>query len=179
MIPVRPEAAVQMIARRIYQIRAKKVMLDSELAELYRVPTGTFNQAIKRNRNRFPGDFMFQLTAVETKSLRSQIVISNSGRGGRRYRPYAFTQEGVAMLSSILNSNRAVQVNIAIMRAFMKMREMASTYSNLARKLAELESRCDSHDDNIKLVFHTLKELIQTPAPRRRRMGFVHDDRPA
>ena len=179
MIPVRPQAAAEMIARRIYRIRAKKVMLDSDLAELYRVRTKAFNQAIKRNRSRFSGDFMFRLTAAEAQLLRSQIVTSNNGRGGRRYRPFVFTQEGVAMLSSILNSNRAVQVNIAIMRAFMKMREMASTYSNLARKLAELESRCDSHDDNIKLVFHTLKELIQTPAPRRRRMGFVHDDRPA
>ncbi len=179
MIPVRPQAAAEMIARRIYRIRAKKVMLDSDLAELYRVRTKAFNQAIKRNRSRFPGDFMFRLTTAEAQLLRSQIVTSNNGRGGRRYRPFVFTQEGVAMLSSILNSNRAVQVNIAIMRAFMKMREMASTYSNLARKLAELESRCDSHDENIKLVFHTLKELIRPPAPRRRRMGFVNDDRPA
>jgi phage regulator Rha-like protein len=179
MIPVRPQAAAEMIARRIYRIRAKKVMLDGELAELYRVPTGTFNQAIKRNRNRFPSDFMFQLTAAETKCLRSQNVISNSGRGGRRYRPYAFTQEGVAMLSSILRSDRAVQVNIAIMRAFTKMREMAATYSNLARQLAELEGRCDTHDDNIKLVFDTLRELIQAPNRHRRRMGFVNDDRPA
>ncbi|HET9321411.1 MAG TPA: ORF6N domain-containing protein [Bryobacteraceae bacterium] len=179
MIPVRPQAAAEMIARRIYRIRAKKVMLDSDLAELYRVRTKAFNQAIKRNRSRFPGDFMFRLTTAEAQLLRSQIVTSNNGRGGRRYRPFVFTQEGVAMLSSILNSNRAVQVNIAIMRAFMKMREMASTYSNLARKLAELESRCDSHDENIKLVFHTLKELTRPPAPRRRRMGFVNDNRPA
>jgi phage regulator Rha-like protein len=155
MIPVRPQAAAEMIARRIYRIRTKKVMLDSDLAELYRARTKAFNQAIKRNRSRFPSDFMFRLTATEAQFLRSQIVTSNNGRGGRRYRPFVFTQEGVAMLSSILKSNRAVQVNIAIMRAFMKMREMASTYSNLAHKLAELESRCDTHDANIKLVFHS------------------------
>ena len=115
MIPVRPHAAAEMIARRIYLIRAKKVMLDSDLAELYRVPTKAFNQAIKRNRSRFPDDFMFRLTTAEAQLLRSQIVTSNNGRGGRRYRPYVFTQEGVAMLSSILKSSRAVQVNIAIM----------------------------------------------------------------
>lgn len=176
MIPVRPQAAAEMIARRIYLIRAKKVMLDSDLAELYRVPTKAFNQAIKRNRSRFPSDFMFRMTTAEAHLLRSQIVTSNNGRGGRRYRPYVFTQEGVAMLSSILKSNRAVQVNIAIMRAFVKMREMAAAYSNLARKLAELESRCDTHDANIKLVFDTLKELIEAPTPRRGRMGFVDDD---
>ena len=179
MIPLRPGTAVELIARRIYRIREKKVMLDSDLAELYRVRTKAFNQAIKRNRSRFPCDFMFRLTAAEAQLLRSQIVTSNNGRGGRRYRPFVFTQEGVAMLSSILRSDRAVQVNIAIMRAFMKMREIASTYSDLARKLAELEGRCDTHDSNIKLVFDTLKELIKAPVVHRRRMGFVSDDRPA
>jgi len=112
-------------------------MLDRDLAELYGVPTGTLNQAVKRNRSRFPTDFMFQLSAAEARFLRSQIVISDAGRGGRRYRPYAFTQEGVAMLSSVLGSERAVQVNIAIMRAFVSMRQMAVNYTNLARKLAE------------------------------------------
>ena len=125
------------IASRIYVVREHKVMLDRDLAELYGVPTGTLNQAVKRNRSRFPTDFMFQLSAAEARFLRSQIVISDAGRGGRRYRPYAFTQEGVAMLSSVLGSERAVQVNIAIMRAFVSMRQMAVNYTNLARKLAE------------------------------------------
>ena len=148
-------------------------MLDTDLADLYGVPTKVFNQAVKRNRSRFPSDFMFQLKAAEARGLRSQIVTSNAGRGGRRYRPYAFTQEGVAMLSSVLKSDRAVLVNVAIMRAFVSLREMAVTYTNLARKLAELEGRCDTHDAHIKVVFETLKKLIHDPAERRRRFGFV------
>ena len=153
-------------------------MLDRDLAELYRVPTKVFNQAIKRNRGRFPADFMFQLTAAEARCLRSQFVTSNGSRGGRRYRPYAFTQEGVAMLSSVLKSERAVQVNIAVMRAFVSLREMAATYTSLARKLGELEKRCDTHDHHIRLVFDTLKKLIQAPVRPRQRMGFVSQDRP-
>ena len=153
-------------------------MLDHDLAELYGVPTKAFNQAVKRNRNRFPSDFMFQLTAAEGRSLRSQFVTSNGGRGGRRYRHHAFTQEGVAMLSSVLKSERAVQVNIAIMRAFVSLREMAATYTKLARKLSELERRCGTHDSNIKLVFDTLKRLLAAPARHGRRMGFVIDDYP-
>jgi len=153
-------------------------MLDTDLAELYGVPTKVFNQAVKRNRSRFPSDFMFQLKAAEARGLksqilRSQIVTSSAAHGGRRYRPYAFTQEGVAMLSSVLKSDRAVLVNIAIMRAFVSLREVAATYTNLARKLAELEGRCDTHDAHIKLVFDTLKKLIHDPAQRRRRFGFV------
>src|SRR5579864_7765987 len=162
-----------MVARRIYIIRGRKVMLDADLADLYRVPTKAFNQAVKRNRKRFPIDFMFQLSAGEARSLRSQIVTSNGGRGGRRYQPYAFTQEGVAMLSSVLSSPRAVQVNVAIMRAFVALRATAATYANLARKLEQLEKRCDHHDGNIRLVFDTLKTLIQAPAPHHRRIGFV------
>ena len=148
-------------------------MLDRDLAELYAVPTKVFNQAIKRNRDRFPADFMFQLTAAEERSLRSQFVTSNAGRGGSRYRPYAFTQEGVAMLSSVLKSERAVQVNIAVMRAFVTLREMAVSYRNIARKLGEPEKRCDTHDHHIKVVFDTLRKLIQAPEPPRRPIGFV------
>lgn len=166
-------AAVAVAARHIHIIRGRKVMLDFDLAELYRVATKVFNQAVKRNRRRFPADFMFQLSAEEAGCLRSQIVTSKEGRGGRRYRPYAFTQEGVAMLSSVLNSPRAVEVNIAIMRAFVAMRETALTYSSLARKLEELVKRCDRHDGNIRLVFDTLKRLVAAPAPHRRRIGFV------
>jgi hypothetical protein len=174
----RKPAEVECITHWIHLIRSQKVMLDTDLAELYGVATKAFNQAVKRNRSRFPSDFMFQLTPAEarglkSKILRSQIVTSSAAHGGRRYRPYAFTQEGVAMLSSVLKSDRAVLVNIAIMRAFVSLREMAATYTNLARKLAELEGRCDSHDTNIKLVFDTLKKLIHDPAQRRRRFGFV------
>ncbi|HLN03057.1 MAG TPA: ORF6N domain-containing protein [Bryobacteraceae bacterium] len=171
-------AQVARITHWIHLIRGQKVMLDTDLAELYGVPTKVFNQAVKRNRSRFPNDFMFQLKAAEARGLksqilRSQIVTSSAAHGGRRYRPYAFTQEGVAMLSSVLKSDRAVLVNIAIMRAFVSLREVAATYTNLARKLAELEGRCDTHDAHIKLVFDTLKKLIHDPAQRRRRFGFV------
>jgi hypothetical protein len=172
-------AAVQMITRRIYVVREKKVMLDRDLAELYDVPTKAFNQAIKRNRTRLPVDFMFQLSAQEAANLRSQFVTSSPSRhGGRRYRPFVFTQEGVAMLSSILRSQRAVQVNIAVMRAFVSLREMAVSYANLARKLGALEKRCDTHDHHIRLVFDTRKRFIQEPARPRHRVGFVSQDRP-
>ncbi len=173
MIPSKTPGAAEKIAHWIHVIREQKVMLDTDLAELYRVPTKAFNQAVKRNRSRFPQDFMFQLSAAEVRGLRSQIVTSNGGRGGRRYRPYAFTQEGIAMLSSVLNSERAVQVNIVIMRAFVSLREVAANYANLARKLGELESRCDMHDAHIKVVFDTLRKLIPGPAPRRKQIGFV------
>lgn len=167
------------IASRIYVVREHKVMLDRDLAELYGVPTGTVNQAVKRNRSRFPPDFRFQLTVTEARFLRSQIVISKERRGGSRYRPYAFTQEGVAMLSSVLGSERAVQVNIAIMRAFVSMRQMAVNYTGLARKLAELEQRCDTHGHNIKVVFQTLRKLLQPPARPRRPIGFVSQQHPS
>ena len=173
MTLTRPPCGVEQITHWIHLIRGQKVMVDADLAELYGVPTKAFNQAVKRNQSRFPRDFMFQLTAAEARGLRSQTVTSNASRGGRRYRPFAFTQEGVAMLSSVLKSDRAVQVNIAIMRAFVSLREMAASYTNLARKLAELEGRCDTHDANIKLVFDTLKKLIHAPAQRRRQIGFI------
>jgi phage regulator Rha-like protein len=166
-------AGTEKIKYWIHVIREQKVMVDADLAELYGVTTKVFNQAVKRNRSRFPSDFMFQLSAAEVRALRSQIVTSKRGRGGRRYRPYAFTQEGIAMLSSVLNSERAMQVNIAIMRAFVSLREVAANYANIARKLVELEGRCDGNDANIKLVFDALRKLIRGPAPRRKRMGFV------
>jgi hypothetical protein len=163
-----PEA---MVERRIHTIRSHRVMLDSDLAELYEVPTGTFNQAVKRNIERFPDDFMLQLTAKELQSLRSQFVISNAGRGGRRYLPYAFTEQGVAMLSSVLNSPRAVQVNIAIMRVFVQMRHIASTHQDLLRKVNEMEMK---YDDNFRVVFTAIKKLVEPPqilAPKRK-IGF-------
>ena len=131
---------VEMIERRIYLIRGQKVMLDRDLAELYQVETFNLNKAVKRNHDRFPEDFMFQLSKEEAESLTFQIGMSKpAGRGGRRTPPYAFTQEGVAMLSSVLRSKRAVQVNIAIMRAFFRLREILATNKDLARRISELE----------------------------------------
>lgn len=145
-------------------------MLDSELAELYQVPTKVFNQAVSRNRSRFPEDFMFQLTVEEDQSLRSQIVTSKVGRGGRRYRPYVFTEQGVAMLSSVLNSERAVHVNIAIMRAFVRLREMMESNKELAAKLEELEKK---YDAQFRVVFQAIRTLMSPSAKSKpRRIGF-------
>jgi hypothetical protein len=159
------------IERRIYEIRGKQVMLDNDLAELYDVETFNLNKAVKRNLDRFPTDFMFQLTATETESLRFQIGISKpSGRGGRRYLPYVFTQEGVAMLSSVLNSDRAIQVNVAIMRAFVQLRVMLTSHKDLARKLDTLENK---YDEQFSVVFKAIRKLM-TPSsvPPERRIGF-------
>ena len=159
------------VERRIYTIRGQRVMLDSDLAELYKVATGTFNQAVKRNLERFPEDFMIQLTASEATALRSQIVISNVGRGGRRYLPYAFTEQGIAMLSSVLNSPRAVQVNIAIMRVFVQMRNVAATNQDLLRKVNDMEKK---YDRNFRAVFKAIRMLVEPPEIEvpARKMGF-------
>jgi len=161
------------IEKRIYMIRGQKVMLDTDLALLYRVPTYRLNEQVKRNRVRFPLDFMFQLNSKEADSLTSQIAMSNVGRGGRRTRPYAFTEQGVAMLSSVLNSERAVQVNIAIMRAFVKLREIVATQKDLAYKIEALEKKFQRHDTQIKVVFDAIRELLQPKAaPPKRQIGF-------
>ncbi len=158
------------IERRIFLIRGQKVMLDADLAELYGVETSNLNKAVKRNMDRFPEDFMFQLTKEEADSLRFQIGISKaSGSGGRRYLPHAFTEQGVAMLSSVLNSKRAVQVNIAIMRAFVKLREMIASHKDLAEKLRALEMKYDSQ---FRIVFDAIRELMAPPAKPRRKIGF-------
>lgn len=152
---------VERIERRIYLIRGHKVMLDTDLAPLYGVPVSRLNEAVKRNIERFPPDFMFRLTAVEGKCLTSQSAIANR-RGGRRTAPYAFTQEGIAMLSSVLHSARAVAVNIQIMRTFVRLRELLATHADLARKLAELESR---YDRQFKVVFDAIRQLMSPPEP--------------
>jgi ORF6N domain-containing protein len=178
---VKPSEAVSLVARierRIYSVRAHKVMIDSDLATLYQVHTKALNQAVRRNKARFPLDFMFQLTAAEAASLRSQFVTSNRSRGGRRYLPYVFTQEGVAMLSSVLRSRVAAQVNIAIMRAFVRLREAETAHKDLARKIEALERKYNRHDAQIKTVFHAMRKLIEAPAPSRQpRIGFTapHD----
>ncbi len=163
---------VEMIERKIYLIRGHKVMLDSDLAELYEVPTRRLNEQIKRNIARFPSDFMFQLNAEEAENLRSQIATSSSRHGGRRYLPFVFTEQGVAMLSSVLNSERAIQVNIAIMRAFVKLREMIASNKDLARKLDDLEKK---YDTQFKIVFDALRRLMTPPEPKRRQIGFHMD----
>ena len=145
-------------------------MLDSDLAELYGVPTRRLNEQVRRNCSRFPRDFMFQLTTEETTALRSQIATSKTGRGGRRYAPLVFTEHGVAMLSSVLNSERAIQVNIAIMRAFVQLREMLATHKNLAKKLDALEKK---YDAQFRVVFDAIRELMAPPpVPKRHRIGF-------
>jgi phage regulator Rha-like protein len=160
----------ELIEQTIFLIRGHRVMLDTDLAKLYGVLTKTLNQAVKRNRTRFPDDFMFQLTAEEAAALRSQIVTLNVGRGQhRKYRPYVFTEQGVAMLSSVLHSERAIQVNIAIIRAFVRLREMIGTNKVLARRLSELEKK---YDGQFRIVFEAIRELMEEPEPKPRRIGF-------
>ena len=157
------------IEKRIFLLRGQKVMLDADLAELYGVETGALKRAVKRNRERFPEDFMFPLTFQEVGILRCQNGISSWG--GHRFLPYAFTEQGVAMLSSVLKSKRAVQVNIEVMRAFVKLREMLASHKDLALKLAEMEKKYDSQ---FKVVFDAIRELMTPiePPPKPRRIGF-------
>jgi hypothetical protein len=163
---------LEVIERRIYLIRGQKVMLDQDLAELYGVTTGNLNLAVRRNKVRFPEDFMFQLSAAEMKSLLLQSARAKE-RGGRRTPPYAFTEQGVAMLSSVLKSQRAVLVNIVIMRAFVKLREMLSTHRDVLRKVEELERKYQRHDAQITAIFDAIRKLIETSPRPRRRIGFT------
>jgi hypothetical protein len=159
------------IARSIVILRGRKVLLDADLAVLYDVRTKALVQAIKRNPDRFPADFTFQLTAEEFARLRSQSVTSKS-RGGRRYLPHAFTEQGVAMLSSVLRSPRAIAVNIEIMRVFVKLRQAVASHARLARKLDELEQR---YDAQFKVVFDAIRALMILPTAKARRVGFRSD----
>ena len=183
IIVLKPENVAQLV----FFIRGEKVLLDADLAMLYGVEPRVLNQAVARNRKRFPADFMFQVSAGEydaltsqivisdkddargAPALRSQIVISKKGRGGRRYLPYAFTEQGVAMLSSVLRSARAVEVNIAIMRTFVQLRRLMDTNRDLARKIEALERK---YDEQFAVVFEAIKQLITPPEPPRRRIGF-------
>lgn len=163
----------EIIENKIFLVRGKKVMFDRDLAVLYGVTTGNLNKAVNRNRERFPDDFMFQLTKEEADSLRFQIGISKTaGRGGRRFLPYAFTENGVAMLSTVLNSERAIHVNIQIMRTFTKLREVLATHKELANKLKELEGKIERHDDEIKAVFDAIRGLMMQPEPKKKKIGF-------
>lgn len=157
------------IERAILLLRGNKVLLDSDLAELYCVETGALIRQIKRNPERFPADFMFQLNESEWEDLRCHIGISK-GSGGRRYAPYVFTEQGVAMLSSVLRSPRAIEVNIEIMRAFVRLRELLSTHKDLARKLNQLENK---YDDKFRAVFEAIRQLMQPPPGKpKRKIGF-------
>ncbi len=166
------------VESKIYVIRGQKVMLDFDLAELFGVKTHVLNQAVKRNLVRFPADFMFQITDEEAKNLISQFVISNlksqfaiSSRGGRRTLPYAFTEQGVAMLSSVLHSERAIQVNILIMRAFVKIKQALATHVEVSRKLKELEGRVDKNDKQIAEILDALREMV-----RPEKIGFLRSE---
>ncbi|HEX5424571.1 MAG TPA: ORF6N domain-containing protein [Candidatus Acidoferrales bacterium] len=163
---------VEKIQSRILLVRGHKVMLDSDLAALYEVPTKRLNEQVKRNLERFPSDFMFQLTAEEVTILRSQSATSNEGRGGRRYRPYAFTEHGAIMAASVLNSNRAIQVSVYVVRAFLKLREILSTHKELAIKLTELEGRVEGHDEDITAIFEAIRQLLESPEKPAKRIGF-------
>jgi phage regulator Rha-like protein len=161
----------EIIEKRIFLLRGQKAMLSLHLAELYGVQTRTLNQAVKRNRARFPKDFMFQLTESEAQWLVSQNVIPHRKYFGGTL-PYAFTEQGVAMLSSVLHSERAIQVNIAVMRAFVKLRELLTTHTQLAQKLAELERKIEGHDTDIRSIFQAIRRLMEPPTRPKQKIGF-------
>jgi hypothetical protein len=172
-------AEVALVESRILLLRAQKVLLDSDLAALYQVETGALNRAVRRNSDRFPEDFMFQLTSEEVESLICQSGISKNShetRGGRRFRPYAFTEQGIAMLSGVLTSKRAVEVNVAIMRTFVRLRQLLATHEELARRLDQLEWRQSEQGSRVQYVFETIQQLIEAPAPLpvepKRSIGF-------
>lgn len=163
-----PLIPTERIESKIYLIRAKKVMVDTDLAELYGVPTGRLNEQIKRNLSRFPEDFMFRLTKQEAESLRSQFATLKTGRGEhRKYLPLVFTEQGIAMLSSVLNSERAIQVNIYIIRVFTRLRELLASHK-------ELRDKVEEHDQHLKSVFAALRKLLTPPKePKKNKIGFA------
>lgn len=162
---------IERIESKIYLIRSQKVMIDSDLAQLYGIRTKNLNKAISRNPGRFPEDFMFQLSVQEHENLRFQI--GTSKRGGRRYLPYAFTEQGVAMLSSVLNSERAILVNIAIMRAFVKLKQVLATHKEVSRKLKKLEDRVDQHDSEIRAIFEAIRKMVEPEEKPTKHIGFM------
>lgn len=167
---------VENVGRLIRLVREQKVILDTDIAILYEVETRALNQAVKRNIDRFPDDFMFQLTMDEYKSLISQNVMSKPGRGGRRTPPLAFTEQGVAMLSSVLTSQRAAQVNIAIMRAFVRLREILASNRNIARKLELMEKKMTKHDKQFDAIFEAIAKLTAPDKKTSKRpIGFTKD----
>ena len=165
------------IEGRIYVIRGRQVMLDEDLADLYGVETKRLVEQVKRNLDRFPDDFMFQLVKDEAAALRSRIATSNTGRGGRRYAPYVFTEQGVAMLSSVLRSKTAIAVNIEIMRAFVELRRVANSHAAIETRLERIERGMGEHDEQLQQVFGALRQLIAPSSPPKRPVGFrVRED---
>ncbi len=162
----------EIVMNKIYLVRGQKVMIDRDLAELYGVETRVLNQAVKRNEKRFPNDFMFRMTGEELEDWKSQIVISNREKMGLRKAPLVFTEQGATMLSCVLNSDRAIKVNIQIIRIFTKMREMLLTHKDLLLKMNELESKVSNHDKSIKQVFAYLKEFVKEKSEPRKSIGF-------
>jgi len=168
----------QLIIDRVHSIRGMKVMLDKDLADMYGVQTSALNQAVKRNSLRFPDDFMFQLSQKEFESLISQSVISKQvGRGGTRKLPYAFTEQGVAMISSVLNSETAIQVNIQIIRVFIKMKQLLLDNKDLYLKIERIENKLTAHDEDIQNIFVILKKLLQPPPIKRKIIGFPYPNK--
>ena len=163
--------------QQIYTLRGQRVMLDSDLAQLYGVPTKALNQAVKRNPGRFPADFAFRLTLQEVSDLKSQFVTSRSAHGGRRYQPLVFTEQGVAMLSSVLRSKIAIQVNVEIMRAFVRVRRLLATPGELVAQLTKLAETVQLHDEQIKVITEVLEKMLAPPPqPAERRIGFQTPD---
>jgi phage regulator Rha-like protein len=178
--PTKPSALVrtERITQAILVLRGQKILLDADLAALYGVTTGRFNEAVKRNRARFPADFMFQLTEQELAALRSQIATSNIGRGGRRYAPYAFTEHGAIMAATILSTARATEVSVYVVRAFVQLREVLATHKELVKRLDQLETRIErklaTHDQAITGIITAIRELMARPeAKPKRPIGFV------
>ena len=173
---------LEKITSRILFLRGQRVLLDEDLADLYGVSTGRFNEQVRRNRGRFPSDFIFQLTNQEVEALRSQIAISigetrQNRRGGRRYAPFAFTEHGAIMAATVLNTPRATEVSVFVVRAFVRLREMVAANKELAAKLDELERRVSHHDEAIVGIIKTIRELATRPEPPpKRRIGFISED---
>lgn len=168
--------AEEAIISKIYVIRGQKVMIDRDLAELYGVETKRLKEAVRRNKSRFPMDFMFEMNKEEFEDWRTQNATSKEDKQGLRYAPFCFTEQGVTMLSCVLNSERAIAVNIRIMRIYAKMREMLSTHTDILLKLEQLERKVDGYDEDIQLIFMHLKRLIDPPQEPRPRIGFRRKD---
>lgn len=176
MPPGRDVILVEKIEPRIRQVRDVKIILDRDLAELYDVETKRLNQQVRRNLDRFPDDFVFQLTAKEADSLRLQNATSKPSRGGQRYRPFAFTEHGAIMAASVLNTPRAVEVSVFVVRAFVHLRRMIATHQELAKKLSELEQKVIGHDEAIRAVVAAIRDLMTPPPePQRGKFGFARD----
>ena len=172
MVRKRSKISIPEIEDKIFLIRKGKVMLDSDLAELYGVTTKRLNEQVRRNLDRFPKDFMFQLTKAEDQNLKSQIATSKKGHGGRRKLPYAFTEHGAIMLASVLNSERAVETSILVVRAFVRLRQMLFAHKEISRKISELEKRLTGHDQDLKAILTAIKQLMASPIVRKKQIGF-------